>query len=131
MVNPTNAGFLPFLIALDTSDTEFTDCELIEDDRVQCTTIFGPNHFYTRISDELIVTTFTALIANDEISSPVWPPADALPPAERAFEQWVTETYPERYGEMFTDTGVVEHIRFSAASGAARTELADEYLASR
>ena len=131
LVNQPNLGFLPWLVALDTSDVEFTDCALIADGRVQCSTTFGPNHFYSRISDDPMDSTFTALIENGRLNGPQWPPPDELRPAERSFEQWVTETYPERYSEMFTEAGSVEHIRFSAASGAARTELANEYLASR
>jgi hypothetical protein len=116
-------------VALDTSDTEFTDCTRGLADRVTCTVIAGPNWFYSRISDDPMVTTFSATVGAEQLSDPDWPQPPALEPAERAFEEWVQAYHPERYDQMFTEFTLVMHINFSGPSGGARTELADEYLA--
>ncbi len=129
LVDAPNLGFVPWIVALDTSDTEFTGCTRGPSDLVTCTVTAGPNWFYSRISDDPMVTTFSATVGTEQLSDPEWPPPPALAPAERAFEQWVEEYHPERYNQMFSFITELEHINFSGPSGAARTELADEYLA--
>jgi hypothetical protein len=125
-------GFVHWQVALDTSDLEFTDCQPVGDITVRCTTTFGPSYFYTRLAGEPLVTTFTASIRDGRfVPAPQWPPPEGLVAAERAFEAWVAESHPERYDEMFSEYSLLAHIKFTEASGAARTELAEEYLASR
>ncbi len=125
------SSFIPWLIGLDTSDVAFTDCVLGERERVECTVNFGPSWFYSRITGEDLVTTFSARVGESEVNGPSMPPPAGMVDVDAEFEQWVLETYPERYDEMFSVSSIEGHIRFSGPSGAARTELVEEYLASR
>lgn len=132
IASPDPASFVPWLVGLDTSSVEFTDCALGEQETVECSVDLGPNLFHSRITGENVTSTFSAQITGDQLQAPSLPPPAQLAQAEAAFEQWVQATHPDRYDEMFANPSlIIEHIRGGYASGAARTELADEYIASR
>lgn len=119
-------GFTPWLVGTDTSSLEVSDCENVGTNRVRCATDFGPNWFYSRITDEELITTVTVTIDESELDVVAWPPPSGLYQADATFGVWVRETHPDLYDEMYDGD-----IKYGFDSGAQRSQLADEYLESR
>lgn len=131
VVDEPEMGFPHWLIGLGTSDVEFTDCAMTDADHVSCSVSMGSDWFYSRIVGYPLETTFSAIVDDGRLRRPEFPTPQGLAPAEAEFEDWVLETYPERWDEMFTEMSFVENILFNHKSGAARAELLEEFLASR
>lgn len=68
--------------------------------------------------------TLIALSADVDIS---WQAPPGFQTAHAEFRTWLETTYPDRYDEMYEG----ESILYTEASGAARRELLDEFLAFR
>ena len=130
-VVPPPTSFPLWLIGLDASGIEFTDCVVGDAGRIACSVSMGEDWFYSRIAGYPMETTFSAAVVNGQLRAVQWPTPEGVIAAETEFEAWVLETYPERYNEMFADPGTVAHIKFGLASGQARAELLEEFLASR
>lgn len=132
MLSISQRAFPRWLIGLDASGIEFTDCEAMPSNRIVCSVSMGPDWFYSRIVGYPLQTTFAAQIGDERILGPEWPTPEGLVEAEAEFEAWVLATYPERYDTMFVEAPFgPENIKFGTESGMARSELLDEFLASR
>ncbi len=140
-----NHDFIRWLIGLDTSGVEFTDCvpnaletvytadgalagRLMD---VTCSISMGPDWFYSRITGEVMEAEFSARVFAGTITIAKFDALSGVAEADREFEAWVEQVYPERYDEMFAANSELANILFDDPSGAARTELAAEYLASQ
>jgi hypothetical protein len=132
VVDGPDLEFVPWVIALNASGVEFRDCATAGvRGRVQCTVSMGPDFFHSRIAGHPLLTTFTAVVREDRLSNTSWPTPAGLVEAEAEFEAWVLEVYPDRYDDMFVDPSTIAHVRFGEESSAARSELLEEFLASR
>lgn len=120
--------FVPWLIAIDASTLEFTDCTNPAPELIQCETKLDGNHFYAQLLGEPHISVFTATVGEQRLSDQTWPPGDGVEEAEARFEAWATEAHPELAPVLFNPASPVANIRFSQASGETRMALLDEYL---
>ena len=119
-------GFTPWLVGSDTSGIEVTECEIRDAVRrlVVCQVDMGPAFFQTQIGGGRD-TTLLASLDDSTMELIDMPNPDSN--ASRAFRDWVAEFHPDRYGELFDDSGIDGTV-WTEEAGRLQFEFLDEYL---
>lgn len=126
LVSDVVLDFTPWLVGTDTSTLEVSDCDIGADEVVRCVADLGSNWFYSRITGEEMVTSIIVRIEQDGLDLIDIPAPAGIYSADADFGAWVREAHPDRHDEMY----IGSTIKNGYDSGAARSELADEYIES-
>ena len=121
-------GVTAFFVAAGISGVEFSECQVLRAERVQCDVVFGPSDYPSLMIGTRSETRVFATVGDGTLTRVSWAAPRGLPTAENRFWEWISETHPDRLDEMFNGYG---DVKLDEASGEARRELLNQYLAAR
>ncbi len=98
---------------------------------VSCDVTFGDDYFYSQVLGETLTGKLSGTVdENGLILVSAFGTSSGTQRVETELRAWVEQNRPELYDQMF-DEGAMGGIRWNHNSGVLRTEILDEFMASR